>query len=375
MATLPTYFKDFVSNIALGRSTRDELISAHTTLRQRLSQAEDLKDIFVGTFLQGSYRRSTGIRPTQGKRADVDVVLVTSLDSGKTTTKQAFDRFVPFLDKHYKGKWERQGRSFGVSMSLIDFDLVITATPEESARLVVTSESVQADRDLEDAGTWQPSALWATAADDEVLKEASAKQWNTKPLRIPDREAKEWDDTHPLEQIRWTHAKNKSTSGHYLGVVRAIKWWHRLKNDELEHPKSYPLEHIIGDCCPDQIKSMAEGVTRTLETMATRYDAEISLGKTPTAWDRGVQHDVLKRIKPGQFKEFIVKVRAAAKEARRAFDKTPPQESCKLWREFFGTEFPECGDDGNGNVDPPTDPKGGFTEPAGPANPTKTRFA
>ena len=41
---------------------------------------EDLKDIIVTTFLQGSYRRSTAVRPKQGKRSDVDIVVVTKLD-------------------------------------------------------------------------------------------------------------------------------------------------------------------------------------------------------------------------------------------------------------------------------------------------------
>lgn len=375
MATLPTFFKNFVSIIAPSKSTRDELISAHTTLRTRLSQAEDLKDIYVGTFLQGSYRRSTGIRPAKDKRADVDVVLVTSLDSAKTTPRAAFARFNAFLDKFYQGKWKPQGRSFGVELSRIDFDLVVTATPDQGARDIVLSESVQADRDLEDPENWEPSELWAVSADEEVLKEARKKQWNTKPLRIPDRDAKEWEDTHPLEQIRWTHAKNKSTNGHYLGVVRSIKWWHRVKNEELEQPKGYPLEHLIGDCCPDGIKSIAEGVTRTLEAISTRYDNDVSQGRTPTAWDRGVRHDVLKRIRAGQFKEFIARVRPAAREARRALDEADPQTSCKLWRKLFGTEFPECDDEGRGESGPSDGPRGGFSEPKRPAEPGRTRFA
>jgi hypothetical protein len=76
-----------------------------------------------------------------------------------------------------------------------------------------------------------------------------------------------WETTHPLEQIRWTREKNKNTSGHYINVVvkASFKWWRLLKLSDLKYPKGYPVEHAIGDCCPDGITSVAEGVIKTFE--------------------------------------------------------------------------------------------------------------
>jgi hypothetical protein len=53
------YFDKFLSNIRLTKSQRDDLITGHTTLRERLASDEELSKIIVSTFLQGSYRRAT----------------------------------------------------------------------------------------------------------------------------------------------------------------------------------------------------------------------------------------------------------------------------------------------------------------------------
>ena len=49
-----------------------------------------------------------------------------------------------------------------------------------------------------------------------------------------------------------------------MNVVKALKWW-RLLDRPGEYPKGYPLEHIIGACCPDGIASVAEGVARAFD--------------------------------------------------------------------------------------------------------------
>src|SRR6267378_3039226 len=73
---LPTYFSDFLAEIRPTKNQRNELKTGHTTLRNRLLQDEELAKIIVSTFLQGSYRRATAIRPHEGKRSDVDLDLV-----------------------------------------------------------------------------------------------------------------------------------------------------------------------------------------------------------------------------------------------------------------------------------------------------------
>ena len=77
---MTTYFRDFLREIRLTDNQVSELKSAHNTLRDRLEKDEDLKEVVVSTFLQGSYKRSTAVRPKNGKRSDVDIIIVTNLD-------------------------------------------------------------------------------------------------------------------------------------------------------------------------------------------------------------------------------------------------------------------------------------------------------
>ena len=46
--------------------------------------------------------------------------------------------------------------------------------------------------------------------------------------------------------------------------MKAIKWCVE-KHTEPKHPKGFPLERLIGECCPDGIESVAEGMMKTLE--------------------------------------------------------------------------------------------------------------
>jgi hypothetical protein len=283
--------------------------------------------------------------------------------------------FRPFLDKHYKGKWNFQGRSIGIELSYVDLDLVITAAPSEAEQGILKSAAVRSMADIDEAPDWRLNDLWLDPEDRrlradarEILKAAEAKaEWKTHPLRIPDRDAKARVDTNPLEQIRWTVAKNKATNRHFVNVVKAIKWWRLEQLPTLKYPKGFTLERMIGDCCPDGITSVAEGVVTTLETMVDRYRN----GK-PVLADYGVPtQDVLARISAADFSTFYDGAKTAAAVARRAVDAVTRTDACKAWREMFGDKFPKYEDKGgNGGTN-----GGGFKPPSEPAVPGSGRFA
>src|SRR4051794_41109068 len=120
---LPSYFTQFIENVRLTAKQKSSASAGHKTLRDRLANYEDFENFFVSTFLQGSYRRATGVRPVGEKRADVDVVFVTKLSNEEHSPSDLVAIFKPFLDKFYKGAWELQGRSFGINLFHVDLDL------------------------------------------------------------------------------------------------------------------------------------------------------------------------------------------------------------------------------------------------------------
>lgn len=322
MATAPTYFADFLSVIRLSDNQVSDLKKGHSTLRKRLLADEDLAPIIVSTFLQGSYRRSTAVKPKNGNKSDVDIIVVTNLDSEYTTPEEALNKFIPFLEKHYEGKYRKQGRSLGISLSYVDLDIVPTSAPSEAVQKELGSDKLISESTIEESI--------------EFFSESEESSWKDEPLLIPDREVDSWDKTHPLEQIRWTVEKNKRCNGHYINVVKALKWWKKVMCPNMKHPKSYPLEHFIGDCCPDNIESVAEGVVLTLEKIANDYPTK------PFLADRGVpQHDVFGRLSDDDYNDFFESICDAAKKARDAFDCKDLHESVAKWRDLFGSMFPE----------------------------------
>ncbi len=368
MASLPSYFSDFLRNIRPTKTQRDDYKEGHKRLTERLNAQESLGPLLVSNFLQGSYKRSTAVRPLGDSRPDVDVIAVTRLDSSQVSAEEALDLFIPFLDKHYKGKWEKQGRSFGIELSRVELDLVVTSAPDEADKDLLSSEEITLSKSLEDLSQGDLTDLAATKSADQNFQklaqiEAALKQagWQLSPLEIPDRDANTWQDTHPLAQIRWTIEKNANTNGHYVNVVKALKWWRKVNYDAPKYPKGYPLEHLIGQACPDGIESVAEGVVRTLEAIRDDYQAYASLRQCPHLKDHGVEQDVFHRTTGEDFAEFHSQTKEDADIARRAYDETKERESANEWISLFGEKFPKPpGGGGNKSGGGPGD--GGYTE-------------
>ena len=313
--------KELVSEISPTDSQQSALRDAHIRLRERLKADDNLKPLIVETFLQGSYRRHTSIRPQSDDKPDVDVVVVTRVDRHKFTPEQAMNLLIPFLNRHYARKWKKKGRSIGIEMADVKLDVVLTSAPSETEEKGLLAELAQ---EYTYGYSWEGS-----------------HEWKSEPLWIPDREARIWQRTHPREQIRWTQDKNRKTNGHYTSVVRLVKWWWQSQHPEQEYPKSYPLEHIIGDCCPDGVTSLAQGFTETLEEIDRRYQIFANSGQVPSLPDRGIpEQNVLKRITAQDFGQFHRKSRNVAKVARQAMNSTNPGESAQLWKQIFGNRYP-----------------------------------
>ncbi|HEY1681038.1 MAG TPA: hypothetical protein VGF98_05335 [Candidatus Tumulicola sp.] len=326
-------FKEFLSEIRLPEDLREEAKLAHVDFRAVVESDELLKPIIVDTFLQGSYRRHTGVKPEPGKKADVDIVVVTNLNRNEISAREALDLFIPFLEVHYADAYEKQSRSWAVHVGNIKLDLVPTSAPSETTRKVLEkARAVQGDEFM---GSLSRESL------NYVKKAAGVQDWKNESLWIPDRDAATWDETNPLEQIAWTVEKNAYTNMHYVNVVKLAKWW-RAYNCGGKYPKGYPLEHLIGQNCPNGIESAAEGFTLALEHIVSNYYLNRLTGSVPHLADHGVPlHDVFARITPEQFAAFYDAVQLCAPQARLALDNDDNDASADAWFAIFGEPFPK----------------------------------
>ena len=80
--TTQQQFLDFLWEIEPSTSTVGACSSAHNTLREALRTDDNFSKVHVETFLSGSYKRDTAIRPQKIdgvlQRPDVDIIVVTN---------------------------------------------------------------------------------------------------------------------------------------------------------------------------------------------------------------------------------------------------------------------------------------------------------
>jgi len=361
---LNTEFATFNNNIVLTDEEDDKLKNTYQTLKENLKEYEknsDFKDLIIGDFVQGSYQRKTCLKQQEGKLPDIDVIIVTKMDEGEfDPAKLAQDKFIPFVKKYYDGQYQQQGRSIGVTLEEegVDLDIVITSDPKEAETGFLNEELFKSmgnskDWDFDTLEKSMPgiAKMAHLSKSDSILNEdvQLSEVGNVDPLRIPDKDANEWQNTNPMAQIFWAMKKNRICNYKYLPVVRATKWLRKSFSNFPKYPKGYPLEHIIGDNCPNTFSSVADGVVLTLKNILDNYKSHYDSNTVPYLKDRGVDENVLSRQLPEDFKKFYERISDAYNIAIEALESTDAHESSLLWRKLLGEEFPliePSGDDG-----------------------------
>jgi hypothetical protein len=376
-SALPPYFDKFVANIRLTPTQQKNAQEGHQTLQERLENDPTLKPIVIATFLQGSFRRGTSVKPHNGKRADVDVVVVTNLSQEDYPDPEPVFRefFIPFAERYYPGKLEKdRDHSIGINLAEVDLDLVPTSAPSLAIRKMVESDAIRSQLTLDDplASDLRFNEFWMgpgrrpasiQEASRLLAKAASSPEWQSEPLLIPNRMKDAWEPTDPIEQLKQTQAKNLRCGGNFLAVVRAVRWWRRL-NATPKYPKGYPAEHLVWVKCPDGVTSVAEGVVRSLEGIRDLLKPFADAGQVPFIPDHGVpSHNVLERLTAQDIREFHSLVVKGARLARTAYE-CNGKDGIPTWRELFGAEFP----------DDPEKGQGGYQKPTGPSVAVSPRF-
>jgi len=161
----------------------------------------------------------------------------------------------------------------------------------------------------------------------------------TVALWIPDREARQWVQTHPKGQIAAATSKNQATNGYYVQTVKLLKSWRDRLPTESSKPKSYILETLVHQTI-GYPTSHAKAVVSVLEGIERTYGGYRNTGMVPSIADPGYPPvNVAKRWESKEFDSFMTQVKSAAVTARQALDSTDEATSRKLWRQLFGPRF------------------------------------
>jgi hypothetical protein len=294
--TTQQQFLDMLSEIEPSPSTVAACSSAHNTLRDALAEHDDFSEVHVRTFLSGSYKRDTAIRPTRVdgvlQRADVDIIAVTnhtSEDDPKVVLDAVHQALV---DAGYKNLTINR-RSINVKLVTVDMDVV------------------------------------------PVIENGDA-------YLIPDIHLEEWLDTNPDAHTDWTIETNAKAGGRFKKLVKLFKWWRRLHMPaDLKRPKGFILECLVAKHMSYTETNLETLFVTLLESIRDAYYLTVLLGQVPSLEDPGVPgNNVFSAVKAEEFKTFYDKLSEHAGLARKAKDETDDKEALKLWRDVLGSCFP-----------------------------------
>lgn len=290
-------FTEFLADIEPSSTTKSNASNAHTKLRGTLQADESFAPLHRYTFLSGSYKRDTAIRPRikngNAQRPDVDIIVVTNHDL-YDAPEEVVDTIHAALTRHYTPT-NRQARSVSVSSPLADMDIVPLIDP--------TSTGI---------------------------------------YYIADRTQREWLRTNPPGHTQWTTNTNAAMNKRFKPLVKLFKWWRRENPTGAKRPKGFILEVIAAECMSSTEIHYGELFVQLLERVVNRFAYEVSIGVVPTLEDPSLPgNNIMAGLSFAAFEGFYNKVKAHAVVGRVALSFDDQDQATEKWRILFGDRFPK----------------------------------
>jgi len=298
-------FEKFLVDIEPSATTKKNASSAHTKVRDHLAEDVEYSKLHVKTYLSGSYKRDTAIRPRivngELEKPDVDIIVLTS-HTLSDSVQDVIDLVFRALDRLKKKddtilSLRRQGRSVGVKTTLVDMDVVPIIAPwGENNKLYIANRE----------------------------------------LPIPG-----WLETNPPRHTTWTTEQNEAAGGRFKPLVKMMKWWRRENKTVARKPKGFMIECIVAECMNKHEENWAELFVGTLESIVKTYATFVGAKGVPPIKDPGVSDNIItSRVTPAAFEGFYNKAKCHAELGRRAMAETDADKELELWREILGVRFP-----------------------------------
>ena len=174
---------------------------------------------------------------------------------------------------------------------------------------------------------------------------AVAENGIDRPLRIPDRQKKEWLESDPLGYGKNLSAENANHGEKLIPLIKLLKAW---RNEQMvnRHPKSYLLEVIVfqavtGGSVVLKGDATAANVCELFEQLDEKWRVLMDEGDgVPRILDPQLGNVISSGWERSHFETFMRRVREAAADARAATDADTDDLADPRWRKVFGSLWP-----------------------------------
>ncbi len=292
-------FKEFASSINLDETRSKRIQQAHYAVRDFLAADEEIAPFYYETFLQGSYRLHTAVKPLADGDFDVDVILSLNLRRSSDGLLYAGGAIIQWVADRLK-QCENYKDRITVKNRCVRLDYA------QGFHLDITPAHCSGDL----AGT----------------------------LLIP----RDWKESHPKEYKQWCKDRHQEFDEYFYDVVRMFKWWRNLHLGEAGHPKSILLTTLVGQHFPTSGRDNLNKVF--VAVLANLRDYLSPLTSAPAVYNPSLPSELLSRNWSDQdFRAFKALLSDAAEVAAAALASKDEKESIELWNSdklFLGT-FPK----------------------------------
>ncbi len=311
---LNQHFKQFHRNIKLKKKRLERISSALSNLETVIDGDDQLSDLKIDLFQQGSVAIDTAVIPTKnGAEFDADVVSVFDIirrPRDKQDPQNVIDWFADRLRKNDGIKPQVKRRTRCVRLEYAG-DFHIDIVPAHGGKTGAILVPIKTDNGWE----WKPS--------------------------------------DPRGYINWVLYIDRDLYDHKFGrVVKMLKHWRNLKMGEASAPKSILLTAMLGYRikCADasQRPSDAESLVEVMEALNTDLKGHNTKPRVNNPSMKS--EDLAERWDDEGFMIFKDKFDWATQKARQALDENDRDRSIGLWQGIFGSRYFPTELDGGGKA-------------------------
>ena len=300
-------FTEFITDITPSATTNARSASAHNSVRDALTADDTYKEDVIRTFLGGSYKRKTAVRPVtkngDKERPDVDIYVVVK---GSTSLFSSDHKTPVDLTETLFSALNRNRKALG-----------ITKISRNRCSIAISTE--KADMDV--------SPL--------LERNDDGYYW------IGNRETGEWYLTEPEKHTSWSAEVNSDAGMRFKPMVKMNKWSRREFPTNHKHPKSFALEALVAKHMSRTETHYGQLLHDTFDDIVNSYTLIWSFGMCPSLDDPAIDGgNLLAGVSGEAFVAFYDKVKYFRDEAAKALAEDDQEKATKHWRRILGSRFP-----------------------------------
>ncbi len=320
MYNLNSEIKDFLSNIEPDIIYKEQASNAQTTLRDYLQSSEVFKDMYLDSFLTGSYKRNTAIKEIK----DVDIIVILNKPATFIEPNDDVKELYNLLKKSFENS-----------------DMYEIKEVEQQQRSIKLIWRFKNDEDNE----IRKEELTLDVV--PAIRSSDGSNYN---LWIPDKNLNKWIKTNPQGHIDKITEKNQGSTDingqkPFIPFVKILKFWKSESYKVPKKPKGFLLECIAYHSWNNHADNWFDCLKNGYEDILNKYEMYMYLGSNDDKeidfiYDIGLEGSIIHTSTTfANFRKFINKIKETIAILSEVEEADSKYDAILKLQDIFGNEY------------------------------------